>query len=97
MMHSQAVKILATMQPVTTQTITMQDIDVALLYTNLGIDARAALASATDALEVDDYRRSGAEWGMIRRAVATVNAMIAERDRAADLRYRSGQPWTEPK
>lgn len=79
MIHSQAVKILAAMQPVTVETITTQDIDVALLCTALTIYDRAVLADAVDALALDDYRCSRSQWGMIRRAAAIVNVMIASR------------------
>lgn len=79
MMYSQAVNILATMQPVTVETITTQDIDVALLCAALMIYDHTALVEAADALILDDYRRSHSQWCMIRRAANIVNDMIARR------------------
>lgn len=76
--HSQAIELLDTMQPVTTQTIAVQDIEVALLCVH-GLDAhaRVVLVDVWTDLVLGGRRRCAP--GEFDLAVAIVNAMIASR------------------
>lgn len=76
MMHSQAVKILASMLQVTTETITIQDIDVALLCGVYTIYDHASLADAADDLADSASHKVVRDTPAVRRAVAIVNVMV---------------------